>query len=162
MKTKWLALVLGLAFTSSVFAVNIGVVDFQKILSTSPKVAASSAQLQKQFKPQQEKLVAQQKKLDALMAQLKRNDSVMKAGDKKALQDQISAQRASLMKDSQAFQQSLFKEQQGAMQNIMKQLTDVVQQVAKKNNLDIVVARNSVAFFNKNLDYTSQVQAAFK
>jgi len=165
MKKLLLALISsGLVFSLTGFAanLNVGVVDFQQVLSSSPSVAAASAKLKKQFQPQQDKLVAQQKQLQALMDKFKKDGSIMQAQDKKNLQDQIQQQQDALYQMSQRYQQQAMQAQQDQMKKVIDKLDDVVTKIAHDKNLDLVLAKNTLAYSKPDLDITQDVIKAAK
>lgn len=165
MKKLLLALIgSGLVFSVTGFAanLNVGVVNFQQVLASSPSVAAASKNLKKQFQPQQDKLVAQQKQLKASMDKLKKDGSVMQAQDKKNLQDQIGKQQAALYQMSQQYQQKVMQAQQAQMKKIIDRLDNIVTKIAHQKNLDLVLAKNTIAYAKPDLDITQDVIKAAK
>jgi len=155
--------VVTLVFAVSSFAnLKIGVVDMQKIMQSSPKVAAAGEKLRKQFAPQQNKMMAKQKELKALAAKLKRDDSIMKDSDKQKLQSQIAAVRKSLSTMAQGYQQKVVAAQQGAMGDIVKLIDKAVKKIAKKQSLNMVVVKQAVVYLGDQTDITAQVEKALK
>ena len=74
------------AFASDV---KVGVVDVQQVLQNVPQVKALQTKLKKQFAPQEKKITVAQKQLQANIDKYKKNQAVMKAQDKDALQKKI-------------------------------------------------------------------------
>jgi len=159
-----LALSSGLLF--SVFAgakdLKIAIVNFQKILAGSPKVQAQRAALEKKFGADQAKLKKEQGDLKAMMDKLHRDGMVMKAGDKKTLQDKANKLQASYFQDVQQFQQQSMKAQQDAMQQLIEDLRGIVAKIAKKEHYDLVLPTDVVAYSSDDLDITTEVAGAFK
>jgi outer membrane protein len=150
----------GLCAFASAAPVSIGIVDMQQVLQQSPKVTAVSEKLKKQFAPEQNRLMDQQKHLKELAGKLNRDAATMQAKDKDALQAQIDKEQKDLMEKTQAFQQKAFEAQQKEMQNILLNVTSVVKDIAKKNNLGLVVDKGAVVYANEDMDITAQVKKA--
>lgn len=151
------------AATAATGSIKIGVVDAQKVLADSSQAAAARAALEKQFKPQQDKINAEQTQLQADMDKLNKNGAVMRATDKQKLQTQITTERNQLANDQQQLQQSLMNAQYQAMQDLINQLRSVIGQVAKKDNLNVVLPANGVAYADSTvMDITADVETAFK
>jgi len=140
---------------------HVGVLNFQQIMKTSPSVKQASEKLRKQFMPEQNKIVAQQKSLQALMGKLKKNGSVMKASDRKALQAKIMKTRQTVVAATQSYQQKVMAAQQQAMQGIIGKIKAATAKVAKAKGLNLVVTNDAVVY-EDGLDITSDVQSALK
>ncbi len=141
---------------------KIGVIDVQQILQKSPQIATINAQLTKDFKPRQDKIVAAQKDLQAQADKLNKNANVMGDADRNKLQDQIIAEKANVQGMAISFQRDLSQAQSKAMQDFMNQLTQVVNGVAKKSNYDLILQRAGVPYANNSLDITNEVLDALK
>jgi len=143
-------------------ALKIGVIDVQQILQKSPQIAKINDQLTKQFKPRQDKIISEQKDLQAEVDKLNKNGPVMTDGDRNKLQDKIIADRANVQSMALTFQRDLQQAQQNAMQGFMNQLTGVVSDVAKSNHYDLILQRAGVPYANGSLDVTAQVLQALE
>ena len=146
---------------ASVFAANTGIVNVAKILQTSTKVKSINHSIEGKLKPQQAKLAAQDKSIQAESKKLQRNGAVMSAADKKTLQTKITNDKEAFVKDAAAFQQKVAAARNKAMQNIVKQLNANIAQVAKKQNLNMVLFSQAVAYPGNATDITSDVAMAF-
>jgi outer membrane protein len=163
---KKLSLIL-IAFVGISFAIagyaakdEHGIVDLQLVMQKAPMVAKAKDALQQQFAPDQKKLAAQQKQIKDLMDKLHRDDSIMKAADKKKLQDQASTLQQAYMKDAQAYQQKIMKAQQDTMQQVIGKIGDVVATIAKKKQLSVVLPKSAVLYADQDLYITDDVIAA--
>lgn len=143
-------------------AMNVGVVDLQDIFHNSPKVEAASQTLQKEFLPDQQKIQAEQQKLQKLSTQLKRDASIMKDKDKAALQNQIQAEQQKVMQMSQDYQQKAFAAQQKTMQDIISHIQNVVKKIAQSKGLTIVFDKAATVYADSSLDITQDVRDALK
>lgn len=148
----------GLLGASSAFAdTKIGVLDMQVIMQKSPQVAQLNKDLQAQFKPREEKVVAAQKNLQNELSQLNKNAAVMKDADKAKLQNKLMSDKTAYDSLAQSFQRDLAEAQHKAMDQFMQNLQAAVTKVAKENSYTLVVNRAAVPYMDPSMDVTKQV-----
>lgn len=143
------------------YAANIGLVNVAKILQTSSKVKSVNEAIENKLKPEQAKLAAQDKVIQAESQKLARNKSVMSAADQKKLQMKITNDKQDFVKDAEAFQEKVASARNEAMQKIVKELNSDISMVAKKQSLDMVLFSQAVAYSGNATDITSDVADAF-
>lgn len=154
------------AVTSHAFAADpaqpsIAVVNVQQLFQQSPKIANLNKQLQSKFNGRRDKLMSQQKNLQAELEKYKKESSTMSQKDKDALKKRVTDDQANLAKDAAAFQQDLGKEQNAIMKNVLAQLNGIISNIAKKNNYSLVLDSQAVIYSNENADITKQVSKEF-
>jgi outer membrane protein len=136
---------------------KIGVIDMQQILQKSNQIKTINEQLTKQFKPRQDKIIAQQKQIQDETNKINKEGSVINANDRNKLQDKIIKERADLQGVAVAFQRDVSNAQNQAMQGFMTKLTAVVNNIAKAGNYDLIMQRAGVPYVKENLDVTKPV-----
>lgn len=141
-------------------AMKIVVIDVHQIIQQAPQVKKINEALGKKFKPRQEKILAQQKKVQADMNTLKRDASVMSSMKKNALQDKIVTERRDLARMEQDYQQDLSLAQNQAMQQFFMTLKTTVTKLAEKNKYDLVLQKDSAPYASSKVDITKQVLEA--
>lgn len=142
--------------------INIGILDVQKIMQSSPKIQAAGEKLKAKFTPQQNKIVAKQQELKNLMDKYNRDAPIMSDAVKQKLKDQIVAARKEYTTMSQNFEQELMQAQQEEMQKLTDDIQNTVTTIAKKNNLNIVLAKQAIIYSGDSKDITDQVLKAMK
>jgi len=140
--------------------VKIGVVDMQQILQQSPQAADLNKQLQSQFQPRQQKLIAAQKNLQSEMDKFNKDGPTMDNADRTKLQSQILTDRTAFQGMVQSYQQDLSSAQSAAMQKFMGTVQNAVNNVAKQGNYTIIMQRAAAPYTDPSLDVTKQVLAA--
>ena len=143
-------------------AENIGVVDMRQLFQTAPQIKAINADLDKNFSPERDKLVAMGKSLQEEIKKFQRNQSVMSPSDMTSMKDKITKQEEELRLAQASFQQKLLAAQNKAMSSFMTRMNQVVQSVAQKRQLDLVLEKNSVLFAKGSMDITSEVMSGLK
>lgn len=157
-----LCLSLGVIWSACAMAENIGIVDMRQIFQSSPQVKRINSQLNKQFSPQRDKIVAMGKKLEADVKKLQRDQSVLDKKGLDNLRNSITAQEEQLRAAQAKFQQTLFAAQNNAMSGFMTKITGIVKGIAMKKKLDFVLPKNTVLYAKDGTDITSDVISALK
>ena len=152
-----ISLSLAMIWSISAMAEDIGIVNMRQIFQSSPQIKQINTNLNKQFSPQRDKIVAMGKSLQANIKKLQRNQAVM---DKKSianLRTKIQKQETDLRTAQANFQRALFAAQNKAMGAFMTKLTGVVKTIAEQKKLDLVLPKNSVLYAKDGMDITSEV-----
>lgn len=156
----------GLVTTTAVLAaepvttgLKIGVVEVKQVLQKIPQMTAVNQELEKQFKPRQQKLDEAQNALKADLEKMNRDGAVMNESDKAQLQDKIINERANVQALASTFQQDLNNAQSRAMQKLLTDVAKVVNKIAQDQKYDLILQGESVPYSNKRLNITDQVIA---
>ncbi len=147
-----------LSLHSMAFAdTKIGVLDLREILQKAPQIAVSNTELQKQFKPRNDKIVAAEKELQAKIDKLNRDGAVMSETERSQLQDKIITEKATLGGMIASFRKDLNDAQNKAMQKLMTQINGIVAKIGTDGKYSLIMVRDASAYFDKTLDITPQV-----
>ncbi|MDX1902480.1 MAG: OmpH family outer membrane protein [Gammaproteobacteria bacterium] len=139
----------------------IAVVNVQEIFQQSPRISDLNKQLQKQFKPRQDKLIAAQKSLQDEMDAFKKDSATMNQKEKDKLQKKIASDQDSLSKDAGEFQQDLGKEQKRILGGVQTDLNNIIASISKKNGYTLVLDSQAVVFSSDSTDITKDVMKQF-
>lgn len=142
-------------------APTVGVVDVQKIFAESKEVQDTKSALHQQFLAKKKQVQVSMKALDKMMADYKKNESVMQASERNALQKKIAAQQSSISQMESAFQQGAQDSEQKAMDKFVGELKAAVVTVAKEKHLTMVLPSHGVIYWSDSLDITSDVEKRF-
>ncbi|MCW5589864.1 MAG: OmpH family outer membrane protein [Legionellales bacterium] len=158
-----MALICGTSFaTEATPAVKVGVVNVQEILQKAPEAQKMNAELEKTFKPRQDKMEALNKKVLEERDNLSRNSSVMSEKQRTQAQNQLLENQNQLRQMAQKYQDDLVQARNQDMQKLFEVVRDAVQKVAKADNLNIVFEAHSIAYVAPQLDITNQVVKEIK
>ncbi|UVE59844.1 OmpH family outer membrane protein [Coxiella-like endosymbiont] len=91
------------------------------------------------------------------MNKLQRDESVMSKKEVVALRSNIEKQQNQLRKAQRQFQQCLFIAQNEAMADFMRKIAGAIEHVAKEENLDLVLLKDTVLYTKYGKDITSDV-----
>jgi len=91
---------------------------------------------------------------------LQRDKTGMSEKKKKALQDKVIKQQEDFQKLQISYQTDFIKARDKALSGLFKEVKGVVEKIAKKENFDLVLTSEPVAYANDDLDITSLVVKA--
>ncbi|ACJ20609.1 OmpH family outer membrane protein [Coxiella burnetii] len=158
------AICLSVAMIWSVVAVaqTVGLVDMRQIFQTAPQIKDINTRLEKQFSPQREKMTKLTQSLQQNLQKLKRDEAVMGKKEAENLRKEIQNDESTLRQQQQQFQQELFVAQNKAMSDFMSKVNGAVKKVAERENLDLVLPKDTVLYAKNSKDITSNVVSALK
>ena len=144
------------ASTASASIHKVGTVDMQRVMQTVSKDFKLQRRLPGKFEgTDNKKLVESRKKLRGLIDQLSTDVTKMAPKDRKELENRIRIESETI----RAFQKETrakYETEKNAMQTNVEK---AIKEIAKKENLDLVLKSNSVAFAENKIDITDQVIA---
>jgi len=151
-----------LSFSAFASDMKVGVVNLQDVFKNSPQLASIKADLKKQFASREQKLIDQQKALDKQAKALNRNRSVMTAKQRAAKQKSLISQQTKLQKEQIKFQQTFMAARNKQLGKLFKKIKNAVSQVARKNDYDLVLTKQAVAYTSDKYNITNQVLKTLK
>lgn len=141
---------------------NIGVVDLQKVMQTSPQMKAIQEKLESEFKPRRDELVVQEQNMKNDMEKFKRDAAVMSQSQKKELEDKIIAKQQQFERDGQKYQQELSTAHNAAMEEFYNKLKVIISKIAVSDKYDVVLQKDAAPFSSDKLDITDKVLKEIK
>jgi len=151
----------GMQVAAAADTVKVGVVNVQKILQQSPRVAELSKKLEAQFKGRQTKLGDEQNALQDALNKFKKDSPAMTQQTRDSTEKKLTEQRADLVKQAVAYQQDVQKEQNRIMQGILKDLNTIVSDMARQQSLDMVFDSQALVYSKAGVDMTNGVATKF-
>ncbi len=136
---------------------KIGVVDLQKIMQTSTQMKVIQEQLEKEFKPRRDKLIATEASLKSDMEKLKRDAAVLSQAQRKTLEKKIVTAQQQFEREGQQYQQELSTAQNEAMEKFYNKIRAGIAKVAENQKYDIVIQKDAAPFSEEDLDVTVDV-----
>jgi outer membrane protein len=149
------------AFCSiSAMAADVGVVNMQKIFTTSSEVKEINANLKSQFSARKTSIVEMAQKLQAEVKKYEKNQSVMNKKSLAKVQKDISQKSLQLRQAQSKFQQDFMAAQNKKMSRLIAKVKSATKKVAAKKGLELVIPSNVVLYSRNTLDITSNVLSA--
>ncbi len=161
MKLRILAGAAGLLmFLSSqaVFAeVKIGVVDVQRALLQSEQAKQLAAQMQGEFKPEEEKIRSIQSEAAALIERMQKDGEVMSESEKRKLSQQIESKNNDFVYNREKLQRQAQERQQELFAGTDAKLTKAIEELVLEGDYDVILPRNAVLYVGDLYDITRKV-----
>lgn len=160
-KISTLLFVIGICvamLSGSAFAADykIGAVNAVRILEQSPQAEIMRKEIEKEFSPRDQELVAMQKKLKDNEDRLSKDSAIMSDTERKKLERDIINQRRELKRSQDEFREDLTFRRNEEIAKIQKEIVEAIQVVAKENNFDLVLS-DGVIFASPKVDITQLV-----
>lgn len=142
---------------SATAAQKIGAVNVQNIFQSMPQAAAIQQTIAEEFKDQTAAIKAMEEDLKYQVEKLQRESATMSAAQKKALEDKIIKQRQEYAAKAQPLQQQINQRAAEERNKVLSLIKQALDKVAAKENYDLVLNANAVAFAKEDADLTRKV-----
>lgn len=136
--------------------VRIGYVDPVKLLDKAPQTQAAKDQVEKEFKPRDTQLVAQQKQLRNKEEKLKRDGGTMSSSARQKLETEISRLKREIKRDLDDFREDFTLARNRIMAKLQKRINEAIVKLAKNEKYDLIVG-DSVIFASQRIDVTDKI-----
>ena len=156
--TALVGLMLVAGTTADAAEMKIGVVNLGQISQQSTRIETMNKNLQAQFKPQQEKIIAAQKNIQTEAQKLNSDQAKnLKPAEVDAIKKKMAADQKQLQQMVVTFQQGLAQARAKATKAYIDTVTNTVKMVAEKNHLSLVLMKPAVIYSANTQDITQQV-----
>lgn len=142
--------------------IKIAVVDLQQVLQQAPQMTAANAQLKKQFEPQEQQIIAAQKKLKTDSDKLQQGATSLSKDEAAKLQQTVVTDKSQLEQQFITFRQNLIAAHNKAMQAVIDQVNTTIATIAKQGQYNIVLQKQGILYADQGYDITGQVVTALK
>lgn len=146
-----------LAVSAHAASMKVGVLDMHEIMAKSKQVQSLRDDLQKKFKPREEKLIAARDSFQKQAEKLEKEKTVLSKADLEKLQKKVMEQQRDLQEKQMSFQQDVMKAQNDALKSFIDGVKDIVKGVAKEEKIELVLTKDTIAYVDESLDITSKV-----
>ena len=152
---------LGMAnVASAATGVSIAVIRSQDILQQAPQFKDAEQSMKQEFQKRGQDLEAKRKQLAEDVKAYQRNSDIMTPDDREKKEKELNTRQIDLQYEQQKFKQDLQKRNAELNQKLETEVRDVIGKIAKKRNLDLVIA--DPVYVKGNLDITDDVVKQLK
>jgi len=138
---------------------TVATIDFQTIFNSYPGTAKAQKKLTDLIQAKQDDLNDQQKVVAVLQKELK--DTTLSPAEKKKKEKEIKKKQQALLDEKNVMQGELEKRKQEMMRELATEVNDIIGNVAIKDNVDMVVERNTVHYMKTPIDLTAEIVKGF-
>jgi outer membrane protein len=129
---------------------KIGVFNLSKITTNLPQAAKITKMLQKEFNPRNKKIVADKKKLDALVAKYKKDSATMSVETSTSLKGKIEKKERMIKRAYKLFQEDLKVRESEERDKLLKQVHKAIKTVATSEKFDLILMDGVVVLHHSN------------
>lgn len=153
----WFSLVSGIALAE----VKIGFVNPIKVLESAPQAATAREQLEKDFQPRKDEIIAAQKKVQKMEQDLVRDADTMSESARQSLERDIISQKRDLRRVQEEYREDLNLRRNEELAQLQREISKVIKQVAEEGKYDLIVGE-AVIYASDTIDITNKVLERLK
>ncbi len=169
MKNSIKALVIGFTLATASLssmvaeaAQKIGYINTAKVFQALPQREVAIQKIHNEFKDKAAELKQIESDLQGKVEKLKRDSSLMSTDEVNQLRIEIGQLDSSYKIKGQAFKQATAKREQEENQKLFKIINDAVRKVAAKEDYDLIIDSQALAFAKDELDISDKIIKAIK
>lgn len=136
--------------------IKIAFVDATKIFDEFPETEKATQALNEEVKTKREKIDNLQSEIERMEEKLASNP-LLREEEKKKRQEAINKKKQELAVIAEEARKVLVEKEQALTKGIIDKITKTIEIIAKENEIDLVVEKNSIVYGNEKLDITQEV-----
>ncbi len=154
---------LGLVFTTTFAAaeLKIGFVNVPQVLSESPQAEKARKDMEREFSPRKNRLVASGKEIQKLKERLNRDAAIMSESERKKLEADILKKTRNAKRTEEELREDLNIRRNEIFGKMQKQVFEAIRALAKDGGYDLLLT-DGVVYASEPVDVTSQLQEKLK
>jgi Skp family chaperone for outer membrane proteins len=145
-----------LLLSSNVFAIKIGYINIDLLLSESKQFNESQKEIAAEFKAKDKKLKVKSDSLNLLIAEFKENQEDLTDKEKSSQVSKIKKLDLSLQKAVKKVKEQFNLRNTEELQKIQDTINKIINKFAKSNNFDLVLYKD-IAYVSEKIDITSKI-----
>ncbi len=151
-----MALSLGMAGLAFAGDIKMGFVNAARLLEEAPQAELATKQLEKEFEPRKDEVVAAQKKLAELEEKLHRDGDIMTESQRRSLERTIVSHKRELRRLQDEFRDDLNFRRNEEISKLQKLVSEIIIAMGKEEKYDLILYEG-IAYGDKKIDLTDKV-----
>ncbi len=135
---------------------KIGYINIGHVLSNSPQFIEAKQATIKEFKPQQDKLIAFQEEMESLIKEFEKNKQNLSESESKSQIEKIINIERLFKQQTLELEQQLKLKKSQTLNKIEDLINQIVEELAKKQKFDLILYQQ-VAYVDEKIDITSVI-----
>ncbi len=155
---RTIVLAVGLGWGASVLAsgLKVGFVNPARVSAEAPQAEAARQQLEREFAPRDQELVAMQRDVRELEERLQRDAAVMRESEQRELEREILARKREIRRMQDEFREDFNMRRNEELSKLQRRIVETIHALAKEENFDLIVS-DGVIFASDAIDITTKV-----
>ena len=145
------------AAPAAVAEVKIAVVDVQAAILNSEEAKRLLAQIQEEFKDEEEKIRNIQTEAAVLFERMQKDAEVMSEAEKRRVQQQIESKNNDFVYNRQKLQRLIEERQQELFACIYQKVQSAIEELVKSDDYDLIVPRQAALYVSEIYNITRKV-----
>jgi len=137
--------------------IKVGFVNVARLLEKAPQAAQAKVDLEKEFSPRNNRLIALQKDVKSLEEKLVRDGSVMSDSERRNLERDITSKTRDFKRAQAEFREDFNLRRNEELTKLQRLVFEAIKGLAEFEKYDLVL-HDGVVFASKAVDITSSVQ----
>jgi len=146
----------------SVGAQNVAFVTINRILEDSPQAELAMRELEREFSPRDQQLIAEREALQRLRDRLERDGEGMTAGQRADLEREFTARSRELRRAQESFTEDLNVRRNEELAKLQRLINDAIIELARQRNIDLILTERNVLYSSERIDITDDIIAAME
>ena len=118
---------------------KIGYVNWEDLLKSAPQIKVARDKLDAEFRPRNEDIEAEEKKLRELEERLIRDAATMNEEQRQSLERQVRSLRRAVQHDREDLREEIDYRVQEVRQRVEQEIYEIVRQFAQDNGYDLII-----------------------
>ncbi len=158
-KIAFAVLMLVLLASPALAGEKIGVINLEKIMTSSEPAQQAMSELQNQFKSVKEKLTKRKKEIQKLREDMQKQKMVLSQEAKKDKEIELKRKIRDLRDEARNYQRRIKKEEKNLSKPILEMLQKIVEKYGKKHDYSVILdSQKSGLLYSKDaLDITDKI-----
>ena len=140
---------------------KIGFVNVAKVMSESPQAEKARKELEKEFSPRRNRLVATTKEIRKMEEKLNRDAAVMSEAERKRLQSSIMKKTREAKRSEEELREDLNIRQNEILGRLQKQIFEAIRELAKEGDYDLLLT-DGVIYASEGVNVTPALQESLR
>ena len=145
-----------------VWAQNVAFVAINRILEDSPQAEQAMRELEQEFSPRDQELIAEREALQRLRDRLERNGVGMDASQRADLEREFTARSRELRRAQESFTEDLNVRRNEELAKLQRLINDAIIELARQRNIDLILTERNVLYSSDRIDITDDIIAAMQ
>lgn len=148
-----LALIASILLSTSVFAegLKVAYVNPTQVLSKLPQTQLIFKKIGEDFKDRRDKLMAKNKKYQALQEKIQKESTTMSQAEQVKLKRQIESLVAELKLGDQAYKEDVEARKNRELMKLKSRIYETIQSIGKRDHYDFIFPTGSFVFAGENV-----------
>jgi outer membrane protein len=141
----------------AVAEIKIAVVDVQRAILNSEQAKVYMAQIQQEFKKEEEEIRTLQASATALLERLQKDGDVISEPEKRKLQQQIEDKNNDFVYLRKKLQRQIDDRQQELFAGVDQKVQKAIEELVKSDDYDLIIPRQAALYVSELYDITRKV-----